>query len=221
MKKLSIIIPYFNRNEALERLKKTLNILDMNKFDIIISEIPAENSGKFNTAKAQNLGIEKSTTEWIMKNDVDCIPEDIKLYYDALNEIQNMNENDYLIYGAKYLDKNENLSKFHQCGNEYLISKSLWEKVGRVPEWTGYGFEDYAFEYSLEKNKNPNFKVPYFEKPRDVSNFLRDNLVKIKNNENKYWFLHYWHKPVYLAEYVQMNLKKLWEFVMKNEGYIK
>jgi hypothetical protein len=221
MKKLTIIIPYYNRPYALNRLNEILVKLDSKKFNIIISELNTKSCLDFNTGKALNLGIEKSKTDWVLKNDVDCVPENgIKLYEEAFDFIQNANENEYKIFGAKYLDNNNIISKKLHCGNEFLIHKSNWEKLGRIPEWKGYMGEDYLFEYFLEKNLNSNFTIPFVKKHRDVSSFIRDNIVKIKNKENKEWFLHYWHQPVFSREFVQINLEKLYKSVMKDQGYI-
>jgi len=218
MERLTIIVPYYNRPEALSRLQKHLDTLSPEFFDIIISEVPTESSGKFNTAKAFNQGVEGAKTEWVMKNDVDCIPEKPELYQWVHASIQNMDTRNFMILGAKYLDQNGNLSKFHQCGNEVVCSKTAWEKVGRVPEWEGYGFEDYLFEYQLMNNLQPeSVKLSDCQTPREMTNKFRDEYLKPENEKHEHWFLHHWHKPVFVREMVMKNHQKFFDEIRRIE----
>lgn len=219
MHRLSIIVPYYNRPEALKRFQEATKDLSKEFFDIIISEVPTENSGKFNTARAFNEGVEQAQTEWVMKNDVDCIAEKSELYQWVHSAIQTMNTRNFMILGAKYLNPDGSLRNTkHHCGNEFICTKTVWKLIGKVPEWTGYGFEDYLFEYSLMNNLSPDsVTLSDCTTPREMTNKFRDQYLKPENNKHPYWFLHHYHKPVYLPEMVKANHQKFFDMIMEFE----
>lgn len=217
--KITIVVPYYDRPKALQRLQNHyFSKLNKNHFDIIISEVPTETSGKFNTAKALNQGVEKAKTDWILKNDVDCVPEFFpELYAEALAFIQSANQNDFTIFGAKYMNPNFTFKK-RQCGNEVLFHKSAWESVGGVPEWQGYGFEDYLFEYNLMRNRGLPVKLSDCKTPRDMTNKFRDEYLIPLNNMNHNWFVHHYHTPVFVAEMVKINHQRFFEEINRIEN---
>jgi glycosyltransferase involved in cell wall biosynthesis len=211
---LEVIIPYHDREENLAKLVESIKKVDNTKITFAVANlIPVEH---FNTGKAFNIGAQKSYSKWIMKNDVDCIATP-DLYMEAWEKIQDMDEKDYLIFGAKYLDENGNPSEQEECGNEFVCSKQAWQDIGGVPEWTGYGWEDYAFELELEKNRNPLLRVPYFPTPAALANWIKENIVIPKNKDNKHWFNHHWHKREINIMQRNKNYDNLHKMVYRND----
>jgi len=216
MKRITIIIPYFNRAKALDRLMTYLyDNLDSKKFTFRMVKDTPKDEKSFNTGKVQNIGFRDSEDEWVFKQDVDCLPEDKNIYSYMSDWVQTASEFDHKIFGVKYLDKNNKIMENKLfCGNEYLVNKKLWERVGGVPEWEGYGYEDYGFEYKLEKAVRLRFSLPPYDE-KNLSDIIRDNLTFIKNQSEPYFFLHYYHDPVFDREKLKINKKKLYELVKK------
>lgn len=137
-------------------------------FDADIEVIYKDYHGAFNTAMAHNIGFNAADTEWVMKQDIDCLAPSPDFYDYILKEIGKCK--DYLIVGVNG----------HVTGNEFVVRKKDWLAVGRCPEFDGLGWEDYAFEYKLHKYFHPDFQVSSIE---FVTNCIRDEIVKVKNNE--------------------------------------
>lgn len=214
MNKLSIIIPYSSdRIDHFNILMDRLNKLDKNCFEIV-PELSDEKP--FNTGRVQNRAIEKASNDWILKNDVDCVADET-LYYYALGSIQGRNYHGYSIFGVEYLKQDGTINeRFPKCGNEYLFNKILWQRVSKIPEWTGYFAEDYAFEYKMHRytwNKGDEANC-------DIDNthhWIRDNITIPANSENPFYFQHMWHEKKVDIESIKRNKKKLYELVRNYE----
>ncbi len=229
-KLITIISSYYNRFENLKRYCENLKKNNLSNIEIIICgifnnieiqylkqfnfiQIYHYSRKTFSTGFFQNQAIEKSSNKWILKQDIDCIPEK-GLYQDVINFIKNADWKDYKIYGVKYLEKDRRSASRFWCGNEVLFSKKAWQKIGKILEWE-YGWEDYAFEYKLEKLKNPSFYIQGID-IHNITNKIRDELVRKKNNENKYWFLHFYHnKPKFESE--KINREKLFNLINQKD----
>jgi hypothetical protein len=214
MEGITIIVPYWKREESLKRLLSVYEKLDKNIFKIKVVQLAPTEKG-FNSGKAQNIGIEEAETDWVLKNDVDCVGV-IDLYNYAYQRTLEMRDNDYMIFGAQYLDDNGGIQRGGLiCGNEYLVHKNAWKTVGKCPEWDGYFGEDYAFEYMLEKNVRPQFKVSDYD-TMTVSSKIRDWLVIPKNRECfPHYFKHYPHPNSWNTNMINENRVRLYEVVKK------
>ena len=227
---ITIITSYYNRFENLKKYCESLAKENLKNIKVIICgvfntfemqyllafqfiEYYNFNRKEFKTGFFQNQAIEKVNTEWILKQDIDCIAEK-GLYLEALRFVKTADWKEYKIYGAKYYDKYGKQANRFECGNEVLFSKKAWQEVGKIPEWDYY-CEDYAFEYRLEKLRNPDFYIPGINQ-NNVAVKIRDELVIKKNNENKYWFKHNWH-PIPKRISIKENTLKLYEYINYKE----
>lgn len=229
MEKLSIVIPYHNRIKSASYFNKSIENLDRNKFEIIISAYYFDystiffknmniinNNTHFEIGKYKNKGIDSSKNNWILIQDIDCIGT-IELYEYIYNKIQTMNENDFMILGAEYTKKDGSINqKFIKCGNEIVFYKNIWEKIDKIPEWEEWGFEDYAFEYKLMKNKNLDFKLSHIDLI-DISQTIRDELTIPENKKHPFYFKHLYHEKNIDNEKVKINRQKLLDLVRSYE----
>jgi hypothetical protein len=212
---VSIVVPYHNRPDHLELFLREHSRLDPKYFEIVVQDEGIDENGFFNTGRCQNNAIEKSQAEWIMKVDVDCLPSTLELYNSLIPIVMKNDVKDYRIFGVEYLNARGQTLPYRFCGNEYFFSKESWKKVGGVPEFPSYGYEDYAFEYSLEKNRNPDFVIDGITED-NASNMVRDNLTMVKNKESlPYYYFHRFHnRQTFNKGTLDLNRKSLYNHIL-------
>jgi hypothetical protein len=202
-KQISVITSYHNRPDNLLKFKESIK--GIRNVDFII--IGWNQNTPFSTAKCHNDAIEHVKTEWIIKQDVDCIVPYQGFYNDIIKHLRNKPYDYFMNIGVKnYLGSKEN-----RWGNEWVCTKEAYLEVGGEPEFTGYYGEDYAFLYKLAKLKNPNFKLEYNEE--NVGDVIRDELARKKNLEHSFYFLHNDHerdRDNLYADYIK-NKKLLYQ----------
>lgn len=234
MAEITIISSYRNRSQSLLNFCKSIQNLDRKKFDIIIVSLGDENQSDislcranhinfhyvdyhdtFNTGMGHNIGVNLAKTKWILKQDIDCVCEDVSFYH-TLNTIKNdFSDNDFLNIGVFY---NE-IQKATPYGNEFFFTKSLWEKIGGSPNtFVGYGWEDYAVLYHMEKIRNPEFRLSYDK--LNCNSIIRDQLARIKNKEAfekyKLFLIHKHHQITKDKNYMNrmdINKNELFKYI--------
>lgn len=236
---LSVIIPYRNRISNLRCLADNLAYVQKHNIEFhLISlgdrreEVVAlcKRSGLnyhyldyhnvFNIGLAHNYGATLSVGEYILKQDVDCIPY-VGFYVELLNHIDTLRSNKKLWSNLGVFYCNERFSKeclsdivtkeiYNQakhnpdckeeikfaCGNCFLVNRNHFIEIGGCSKsFEGWGWEDYQVCYFLEKSLNPQLTLSSCTLETIVS-VCREEIARPKNkstNEKDLVFLHKWH----------------------------
>lgn len=176
----------------------------------------------FQIGVALNYGAKCTTADYILKQDVDCLPppgfyDRVLMYIDELahdpkawanvgvfycnrwfsNKFLNelVSEKTYLL--AKHKSRFKERLK-NACGNCYLVQRLHYLALGGCSErFIGWGWEDYQVAYFLEKALHPHFELSSHELPT-ITAVCRDEIARPKNaltNARDIVFLHRWHDP--------------------------
>lgn len=131
--KLSIIVPYRNREQHLEVFLDSIKDKVKENFDILVVE---QNDQKpFNRGKLSNIGFDykKNISNYFCFHDVDMIPTDVD--YSFTKTACHL--------ASKVSQFNYKLPAFHYCGGVILFNKEFFERInGYSNEYWGWGAED-------------------------------------------------------------------------------
>lgn len=237
--KISVVIPYRNRQDNLEVLLSNLKNVSTTYVDFHLISLGDANTllskkcedagvnfhyqdyqGLFSIGKAINTGAKLVKGEYILKQDVDCLPYP-GLYEKLVEHTISIDDNKFAwanigvyycnsyfsqkyLHGpvtyetylnAKYNDSYKEKLKI-ACGNCFLVNREHYLEIGGISDrFHGWGWEDYQLLYYLEKAFNPAFKLSSYNERSVVKN-CREELARPKNaftNELDLIFLHRWH----------------------------
>ena len=178
--------------------------------------------GVFQIGVALNHGAACTDAQYILKQDVDCLPPP-GFYNRLLAYIDEIASNPFSWanigvfycnrwFSAKFLDgivseKTYFLAKHNDrfkerlkkaCGNCFLVERRHYLKLGGFSQrFIGWGWEDYHFAYVLEKTLHPKFELSSHELTT-ITAVCRDEIARPKNastNARDIVFLHRWHDP--------------------------
>lgn len=165
-KKLSIIVPYRNREEHLEIFLKTIKEkINVNNYDILIVE--QDNQKPFNRAKLLNIGfdLKKNESDYFCFHDVDMMPEEADYSY--------VTQPTHGFHAIKHLGYK--LSANSNYGGVNFFNKEDFIKInGYSNEFWGWGGEDNDLLFRV-KNKG-------FHLHRRLGKF--DNLLHARAPKN-------------------------------------
>lgn len=240
---LTTITPYWNRPGMLERWLRCLRAAQHPEVQHLIFGVNEEEpypgwnqgfdggiewqylqelGGPKSIGHYHNLGASLSTTEWIMKLDIDCMPN--VRYFDELITVLNKAKpkqwfNGGMFYMNRsgsntYLDKEVTEKTYSHImtyrkqfsANPYLDPaatnficrrQEYLDLGGCLEGFKGYGWEDYQQIYMLERNYlgHPPFAVPTID---NVTQQCRNVISRPRATElwKKSWWLcllHCWH----------------------------
>jgi hypothetical protein len=179
-KKLSIIIPYRNRNE---HLKIFLNVLpkkiNIKNYDILIVE--QGNDKPFNRGKLLNIGFDfkKNNSDYFCFHDVDMIPKEINFEY--------VDKPTHGFTGMKHLDYR--LTSKSNYGGVNLFNKEDFIKInGYSNEFWGWGGEDNDLLNRVKKKgfqlhrRFGHYENLIHERPSKNTNEYKNNLNKLNTD---------------------------------------
>lgn len=242
MKELAVLIPYRSRFENFKVLIENLMMVDKTSIDFHLISLGDSDprvkklcnvggliyhylpyTDVFSIGVAHNYGATISKSEYILKQDVDCLPF-AGLYNKILSHILTLrsNQKSWSNIGFFYCNKefsithlngiisndlyeqvknNDNLKETlkYACGNNFLVNREHFLKIGGCSQlFKGWGWEDYQVLYFLEKYYNPNFSLSEY-KIDSITQKCRDEIARPKNqitNQKNIIFLHKWHDPM-------------------------
>lgn len=241
MKALSVLIPYRSRISALRVLSKCLEGVNLSAIDFHLISLGdntpeirvlcaaagmhfhfLEDAEVFSIGKALNHGAAVATGEYILKQDVDCVPYK-GLYERILAHLNNLRRqrNEWANIGVFYCSKefteqylsdavsqatyvlvknneaNRDAIKI-ACGNCFLVNRHHYLNIGGCSAlFRGWGWEDYQLAYSLEVSVRPNLQLSAYQL-ETITAVCRDEIARPKNqitNHMDIVFLHRWHDP--------------------------
>ncbi|MBK6949580.1 MAG: hypothetical protein IPH16_17205 [Haliscomenobacter sp.] len=176
----------------------------------------------FTIGLAHNYGAKIAIGEYILKQDVDCIP--YVSFYDKVLDFLNVLRPDKRnwanigvyycnkYFSEKYLNRVVDFKTFQlakenddfkeeikkACGNCYLINREHYLSFGGCSgRFQGYGWEDYQVLYYLKMLSTPKFRLSEYKIDSIVA-CCRDEIARPSNhatNELDIVFLHKWHDP--------------------------
>jgi len=192
--KYSIIIPYRDREEHLQKLLPRLReIFSNEKYEIIVIE--QDDTDKFQKNSLYNLAAKKSNGELLIFHDVDYYPAS-DVSYDTDELVKFLDENDtersYNDIPGGY--RNFDVTVGDHSGGVFVLHRNLFEKIGGLnPYYKGWGKEDddtrerLRFHgYEWKRNNDGLFYALYHEdsKPQDDdTDFIRNHILlsQLKN----------------------------------------
>lgn len=176
----------------------------------------------FSIGHYHNLGAMAADTEWIMKLDVDVVPN-VRYFRQLVQLLRTAREREWFNGGMVYLSRAAtNRLTFpvseqaysgimavpraytsgngHEpAGSNFVCRRSEYLKLGGcLAAFRGYGWEDYQQLYMLEKFRRGQDPLPGHITPENVTNRCRDEISRPKAKElhgRDRWLvlLHRWH----------------------------
>ena len=239
MKTVSVLIPYRNRLDTFRVLADNVSVVDkanvefhvisMGDSDPLVSVL-CKRSGlhyhylphveMFQIGLAHNFGATIATGQYILKQDVDCLPYDgfydqvLTFIADELTEPRAW-ANVGVYYCNEWFSKTyltgritrdiydlakdaHKASCNYASGNCFLANREDYLQIGGCSErFRGWGWEDCQVAYCLEKSYNPEFRLSAYEL-ETIIDVCRDEITRPKNRatyQRDIVFLHKWHDP--------------------------
>ena len=174
--KLSIIIPYRDREEHLKIFLDVLpNKINVTNYDIVIVE--QGNNKPFNRAKLLNIGFDfkKDVSDYFCFHDVDMIPEEVDYSY--------VTKPTHGFTGVKHL--NYKLSANSNYGGVNFFNKEDFIKInGYSNEFWGWGGEDNDLLFRVKsKGFHLHRRFGKYENLQHAR--VPKNTIEYKNNVNR------------------------------------
>jgi hypothetical protein len=152
-KKLSVVIPYRDRENALKNIVPSLqNYLSKQVEDFEIIIIEQDNKEPFNKGLLNNIGFSKSTGDYVCFHDVDLIPElaDYSYPKNPTHMSSHCSQFNYINIPDKIM------------GGVILFTREHYKKVnGYSNEYVGWGKEDDDLYERCVKEKLTPYKHPF------------------------------------------------------------
>lgn len=192
------------------------------------SDPPGKSIGHYH-----NLGAEFADTEWIMKLDVDVVPN-ARYFVQLLKVLAQAREREWFNGGMVYLSRSASnrltlpvidsayagimavpraytAANGHEpAGSNFICRRSDYLKLGGCLEsFRGYGWEDYQQLYMLERHQTGKDPLPGRVTVDNVASRCRDEISRPKAKELRdrdRWLvlLHRWHANAPNKTYEQM-----------------
>jgi hypothetical protein len=239
---LTTITPYWGRPEMLKGWVDALQLASVPEVRHIIFFIGEDPPEWFNACKApvlavqcaeqpgksighyHNEGAELAKTEWIMKLDIDTVPN-VRYFRHLLPILQNAKEREWFNGGMIYLSRSASnrlmipvtestyssimavpraytASNGHEpAGSNFICRRSEYLKLGGCLEtFRGYGWEDYQQLYMLERHQLGRDPLVGHVTIDNVTSRCRDEISRPKAKElhgRDRWLvlLHRFHQP--------------------------
>lgn len=176
--KLSIIIPFRNREKHLEILLTSIVDKIKEEFDIVVVE--QFNSKPFNKAKLLNIGFDykKNDSDYFCFHDVDMIPQEDVDYSCTEDAIVHLSSR---ISQFSYKLPSENY-----CGGVISFKKNDFVQInGFSNEYWGWGGEDDDLYFRIKKSK-----LPFIRKNCTFDSLLHNREINQEDYQKNYNRLH-------------------------------
>lgn len=233
---LTTITPVWSRPKALHDWLKAISraaVPDVRHLVYLVGEpvpttfkqenvdlIHVDGSGLEGIGHWHNLGAQRATTEWIMKMDVDALPNP-ELFRALIPVLQQAGPREWFNCGMIFLKPMHlgalDMQTYHRitqnraklswhaysepAATNWMARRADYLRLGGCdPRFKGWGWEDYQQIYMLEKHRTGANPLPGKVDRRNVTVRCRDEISRpsalaLFKRDSRLCLLHQWHPP--------------------------